>query len=107
MPEGLAAWVLKLLAAMPGLVVVLGLSGAFRLKGRRPGQPAERLFTRLGWTGTALLGVGMTANSIAVSELSRSDAPWARAAMAVLVLLTGIFFASVAWLRAGRRPRLA
>ncbi|HVS18264.1 MAG TPA: hypothetical protein VMT18_06675 [Planctomycetota bacterium] len=107
MPEGMAAWVMKLLAAMPGLVVVLGLAGVFRLETRRPDQTVERLFTRLGWTGTAWLAVGMTVNSIGVSELSRSDAPWARVAMAVLVLLTGIFVAWVAWLRAGRGPHPA
>jgi hypothetical protein len=107
LPEGFAAWLMKMLAAMPGLILMLGLAGVFRAAYGRPDQAVERLFTRLGWSGTAWLALGMTVNSVGVSELSRSDAPWARVTMAVLVVLPGIFLACVAWLRSGRRSQSA
>lgn len=105
LPTELGAWVVKVLAFMPGLTLILWRAGTFDVEKQRPDAAVERLFARLGWSGTFWLAIAMTIHSVIVSELVASEALAARIAVGVLVSTTGLGLAAIAWMRAGSRAR--
>ena len=84
-----ASVLLSVLAAIPGVLIALQVSGAF-----------AALYRRIKWWQFLLAILCFGANALAVRRLGEVDAPWARLSIVALALIPGALLAAILGWRA-------
>lgn len=98
--SGAASSVLGVLAAIPGVLIALQVSGAFSALETSFHGSVAALSRRIKWWQFLLAILCFAANALAVRRLGELDAPWARLSIVALALIPGALLAAILGWRA-------
>ncbi len=95
-----ASVLLSVLAAIPGVLIALQVSGAFSALEPSFRGSVAALYRRIKWWQFPLAILCFGANALAVRRLGEVDAPWARLSIVALALIPGALLAAILGWRA-------
>jgi hypothetical protein len=95
-----ASVLLRVLAAIPGVLLALYVSGAFSALEASSQESVAALARRITWWRFLLVILCFAVNALVVRRLSELDAPWARLSIVALALIPGALLAAILGWRA-------